>query len=526
MTATEIFLLLLGVMAVLAAIAHRLHVPSALALLLGGLSIALIPDMPAVALTPEMVFTLFLPPLLFEAAYFTSVRDFRANLRPILFLAIGLVVATSFAVGWVLQAILPGIPLALGVLLGAVVSPPDAAAAVSIARTFHLPRRISTILEGESLINDATGIVIYKFALAALATGGFSASAAAAEFIWLMAGGLAIGWALGLFFMKISPLIRDENISIVASFLVPYAAYVAAEEMHASGVLAVVAAGLVVGWMGPDVMSPRMRLRGVAVWQVVIFLINGFVFLLMGLQLRDILRGLESYSAQDLFLYGAAICWTVIVVRLVWIYVVAYGTRFLFPAIRRRDPYPAWQAVLILGWTGMRGVISLAMALSLPVTVPERDLLLFLTYGVICVTLLGQGLTLPVMLKGLRLQFDALTDHERWEAHKAAAEAALKCLDALAEQGRHSPATLDRLRAQFYDQLEELGDGPNTRLLVGRRGTVTEQERQHAQEKAVWNEILALQHDTVVGLRKAYHIGDEVLHEVLHELDLLRARYA
>lgn len=531
MNSSEIFLLLLVAVTSVAALAQRVRLPSSIAFLLGGLGLVFVSDVPQITLNPEWVFIIFLPPLLFEAAYFTSLRDFRANLRPIMLLAVGLVAATSFAVGAVLQHILPGVSWAIGILLGAIIAPPDAAAAISVARNFNMPRRITTVLEGESLINDASGLVIYSFALTALATGGFSPVAAAGSFVWLMLAGAVIGALVGRLYIFVVPIINDVVLSTVCSFLTSYAAYALAEAVHASGVIAVVCAGLVVGWLGPETFTPVGRIKATAVWQTIIFLINGFVFMLIGLQLPEVLAGLRGYTSAELAYYAACVCATVIGLRIVWVFATAYGLRFLFPRLRAKDPYPPWQSVLVVSWTGMRGVISLAMALSLPVTFAnghvfeERNLLIFFAYAIIFVTLVGQGLTLPILLKFLKLDFDALAAEESWLARKYGAEAALQKLSEMQHEKRFAPDLSERVRVHYTERLEALGDGPHTKLY----SVLPESERgtriSHACETSLWREVLAAEHDMVVSLRKNFTIGDEVLHEVMNEIDLLRARY-
>ncbi|MGA2871491.1 MAG: Na+/H+ antiporter, partial [Verrucomicrobiota bacterium] len=389
----DIFVGLLLAVAIIALLARKLHIPYPILFLIGGLLIGCVPELPKVRLSPDLVFLVFLPPLLFPAAFFTSWRDFRANLRPISLLAIGLVLFTTVVVAFLAYYFF-NLPLAAGFVLGAIISPPDAIAATAIAERLSVPRRIVTILEGESLVNDATALIAYRFAVAAVLTGTFSLADAGLQFVFVSVGGVLTGLAVGWLAVWFHKRVDDAPIEITVSLLTPFVAYLPAEHMHVSGVLSVVTAGLYIGRQTPLILSYRTRLQGGPVWSMLEFLLNGFVFILIGLQLPDILHTLsehKDYTISQLVGYSLIISVAVIVVRLLWVFPAAYLPRFLSKKVRAKDPYPNWRHVTIIGWTGMRGVVSLAAALALRDTFPGRDLILFLTFMVILATLVVQG---------------------------------------------------------------------------------------------------------------------------------------
>ena len=392
-------------------LARRLRIADPILLLLGGIVLSQLPDLPDIVLAPDIVFLLFLPPILFGAAYFTPIRDFRANLRPILLLAIGLVLFTTAVIAFVAQQ-LTGMPVAAAFALGAIVAPPDAVAATAVFRRLGVSRRIVTILEGESLLNDASALIAYRLAVVAAAGTGamaFSLEGAAVDlvdavvdFVVVGAGGMAIGAVVGAIVTRTLHRTADPIVEIIITLLAPATAYLAAEQIHVSGVLATVVAGLITGQRAARVLSPDARLMGFGVWQTVIWLINAFVFMLIGLQLPAILRAvLVDYHPMELLGLGLAVSATAIVARIVWVYPATYLPRFLSAKLRARDPYPPPRAVFIIAWAGMRGVVSLAAAFALPADFPSRDLILFLTFCVIAATLIGQGLTLPWLIRHL-----------------------------------------------------------------------------------------------------------------------------
>src|SRR5581483_4395580 len=367
----DVLLGLLVAIAALALLARRIKVPYPILFVIGGLVVALIPGLPSLRLQPELVFYLFLPPLIFPSALFTSWRDFHANLRPILLLAIGLVLFTTVVVGWLAHYLVLDLPLA----------------ATSITQRLGVPRRIVTVLEGESLVNDASALVALKFAVAAMVSGAFSLPAACLSFVLVSVGGVALGLAIGWVSVQIQKWIDDPPVQIIVSLLTPFAAYLGAERMEVSGVLAVVTAGLYVGWRSPEIADAKTRLQAYPFWEMVVYLLNGTVFILIGLQLPEVLHELKGESITRLCGQGALISLAVIVVRIIWVFPATYLPRLLSPKLRQRDPFPGWRNVTIVAWTGMRGVVSLAAALGLPSTMPGRNHIIFFTFCVILATL-------------------------------------------------------------------------------------------------------------------------------------------
>src|SRR5438876_3717749 len=358
MCVAEIFVGLLLAVAVLALVARQLTIPYPILFVIGGLLLGLIPRLPKVRLDPELVFLFVLPPLLFPAALFTSWRDFRANRRPIALLAIGLVLFTSVAVAYLAHYFM-GLPLAAGFILGAIISPPDAIAATAIADRLKVPRRIVTILEGESLLNDATALVAYRFAVIAVATGSFSLAKAGGQFFIVGIGGILIGLAVGWLAERFHKRVDDAPIEITVSLLTPFAAYLPAERLGVSGVLAVVTAGLYLGWRTPEITNFRTRLQGGPVWEMVEFLLTGFVFILIGLQLPGVLRALSANAIpiRQLVWYALVISLAVILIRILWVFPATYLPRLLVKTIRARVPSPLWRDVWVVAWMGIRGVV-------------------------------------------------------------------------------------------------------------------------------------------------------------------------
>src|SRR3989454_11335291 len=415
----EIFVGLLLAVAVLALLARKLHIPYPILFVIGGLLLGLIPKLPKVRLDPELVFLFFLPPLLFPAALFPSWRVFRASLRPISLLAIGLVLFTTIAVALLAHHFMD-LPLAAGFVLAAIVSPPDAIAASAIADRLKVPRCIVTILEGESLVNDATALVAYRFAVVAVVTGSFSLAHASGQFFIVGIGGVLIGLAVGWLAAQFHKRVDDAPIEITVSLLTPFVAYLAAERLGVSGVVAVVTAGVYLGWRMPELLTFKTRLQGGPVWEMVEFLLNGFVFILIGLQWPEVLRALSGNSIpiHRLVRYALLISLAVILIRILWVFPATYLPRLIFKKLCKHDPYPKWQHVTIVAWTGMRGVVSLAAALALPDKIqdnspfPGRDLILFLTFVVILATLVVQGLSLPPLIRWLGVKDDGAAEKE------------------------------------------------------------------------------------------------------------------
>ncbi len=409
----ELVLALLAVVVAIGVAARRLGVAEPILLVVGGLVLGLQPWAPGVVLNPQVVFLLFLPPLLYAAAFRTPWPEFRAQLRSITLLAVGLVLFSTIAVALVARYVV-GLPWAAAFVLGAIVSPPDAVAAAAVTKRLRVPKLIVTILEGESLVNDASALVALRVAVAAVVTGAFSLAGAGAQFVIASAGGILIGLAGGWLVVRLHAWLdrkdrADAKLTITVTLLTPFAVYLPAEHLHMSGVLAAVSAGLWVGNRCEGVFSRELYEEARAVWEWIEFLLNGLIFILVGFALRQILESLGgAYPPEDLLRYAGAVVAVVIVARMVWMYPGAYVPRWCdrtFFGIP--TPYPPWQSVTVVGWTGMRGVVSLAAALALPYSTtggepfPGRDLIQFLTFCVIFGTLVGQGLTLPLLIRVL-----------------------------------------------------------------------------------------------------------------------------
>jgi len=459
----QTLLLLLIAIAAIGVVARRSKIPPAILLVLTGVLVALIPGLPAVRLAPELVLLLVLPPLIYSSAVAMSWREFRFNLRPISLLAIGCVVFTTIAAAAATHWFL-GLSWPVGFVLGAIVSPPDAVAPLAIARRMQLPKRILVILEGEGLANDATALILYRFAIVAVSAGGFSLERAAGEFALMIAGELLWGVAVGWLMLRVRRWVADPQIEIVLSILTPFVAYWPPAHLGGSGVLATVVTGLYVSWNGFGMISAATRLQGIFFWDAIVYLIEGMVFLVTGLQARTVIMDIGGYSFSALVGSAALVSFVVILARFVWMFPATYLPRWLIPAIARNDPAPPWQWPFVLGFTGVRGIVSLAAALAIPFTTddgrpfPDRDLILLLTFAVILVTLVGQGLTLPTVIRLLGLakagERELLTDTtEELVARRLAIEAATVRLGQLAAERALLPDAVRRLRTKLCDRL-------------------------------------------------------------------------
>ena len=536
----EIIVGLMVAVAALATLATRIKVPYPILLVIGGSVLGFIPGLPKVKLDPELVFLLFLPPLLYVSAIFTSWRDFRANIRPITFLAVGLVLMTTFVVAAVVHTV-AGLPWAAAFVLGAIISPTDAIAATTVAQRLGVPRRIVTILEGESLVNDATGIVAYRVAVAAVVTGAFSFWEAGLQFVVGAVGGVAVGLAVGwLIIWTRRHISEDPSIQNIVSLLTPFVAYLAAEELphgmwvrlhdlagvptdlHFSGVLAVVTTGLYIGRRSPSVTSSGTRLQGFGTWQLIAFLLNGLIFILIGLQLDRVVSNLGRFTAGELILYAFLVSLTVVIVRMVWVFPATYVPRWASRRIRERDPSPSWRSVSVIAWTGMRGVISLAAALALPFQTasgapfPERDLIIFLTFSVILATLVVQGLSLPPLIKALGLEDDRIGEREENKGRIKVADAALRRLDELKEE--------DWVREDTAERVEGLYNYRRNRFASRFGGDPDGVEERSANYQRLMSELLLAQRQRLIQLRDEGIIGDEAMHRIERDLDLEETR--
>ena len=446
----------------------------------------------------------------------TSWRDFHANLRPISLLAIGLVLFTTIIIAWLAHC-LTGIPLAAGFVLGAIISPPDAVAATAITERLRVPQRIVTVLEGESLVNDATALVAYRFAIAAVVTGTFSLSRAGLHFVVAAAGGVLIGLGIGWLAAKIQGRLDDPPVQVTISLLTPFAAYLPADRLGVSGVLAVVTAGLYIGWRSPETINSRMRLQAYPVWEMVVFLLNGVVFILIGLQLPEVMRHLAGQPKVQLVWDALLISLAVILIRFLWVFPATYLPRLLSKKLRKRDPYPDWRHVTIVGWTGMRGVVSLAAALALPLTVqdgspfPGRDLILFFSFAVILATLVLQGLSLPSLIRWLKVVDDGVHEKEEREARLRANQAALARLEEL--RGNHDEAALTHLRTEYEDRIRQLE-------IIAADGEAKVNSLHTSAYQRLLQEALAIERRTIIQLRNERAINDTVLRRIQHDLDL------
>jgi CPA1 family monovalent cation:H+ antiporter len=513
--------LLLGVLllvALLTVVAGRIGVPYPILMTMGGLLLGLVPNLPRLELAPDLVFLLILPPLLFGAAFFTSPRELWRNARPIGLLAIGLVLVTTVAVAVVVHALVPTIGWAAAFALGAIVSPPDAVAATAIAQRLGLPPRLVTIIEGESLVNDATALVVLRLAVAAVGSGTFSIGEAAMSYVWVSAGGVVVGLVIGWIVVQIEARLTDPPVEVLVSLLAPVAAWLPAEQLGVSGVLSVVTAGIVLGRAAPRVMSSDTRVLGSGVWQMLVFTLNGLVFVLIGLQLPTIIEVVSAnVSVIEVLLVALAVCTTVIVVRLAWVFPATYLPRWVVPGLRTRDPSPDPRIVTVLGWSGMRGVVSLAAALTLPPVVPFRDLLLFLTFSVILVTLVGQGLTLPLLIRRLKVGDDGSVQHEEIHAREASVEAALGRLEELALEWPGHLELIEQLRARYEHAEEHLEHDHEA-------GGAPEPDQEQVDHEAIRRAVIDSQRVAIIDLRDRGVIGDAALRRVERDLDLEELR--
>lgn len=421
----EKLLLILGLLLVvmmLVMLAQRIRIAYPIFLVLAGLGISLVPGVPVLKLDPEIIFLIFLPPLLYEAAWYTSWNDFWKWKRTIGLLAFGMVFLTSIVVAFTSQALIPGFTLALGFLLGGIVSPPDAIAATTVLKGLKVPKRTVAILEGESLINDASSLIVFRFALAAVLTGVFSMQEATGQFFLVAGMGVVVGIVGAHIFYAIHRFLpTTPAIDAALTVMTPYILFLSAEHFHFSGVMAVVSGGLFMSFRSHEIFKTgTTRINMTGVWNTLIFVMNALVFVLIGLELPDIVNGLGETSVMEGIKYGVIISLIVIAVRMLWIYPIAYLPRWLSKKVRQ-NPTPGWKNPLIIGWAGMRGVVSLATALSIPVMMndqaqfPMRNLIIFITFIVIFITLVFQGLTLPLIIKLIKIEEidDILPSHEQ-----------------------------------------------------------------------------------------------------------------
>ena len=522
-TAEVVFLLLLLFIVVFGLLARKLRMPYPIVMVVGGLLLSFVPGIPNFTLDPDLVFLVVLPPLLYASAWTTSWRDFRYNLFTILSLAFGLVGFTVLGVALVAPRVFSGFDWRLGLALGAVVAPTDAIAATSIARRVGLPGRIVDILEGESLINDASGLLALEFAIAIVAHRGVpTVSNGIFTLGWLIAGGVGLGLLAAWIVDRVERRIDDGPIEIVLSILTPYAVYLTADNLHASGVLAVVACGLFLTRRSAHFFSPAVRIQVWSVWESLTFVLNGLVFVLIGLQLPAIRASIRGYSLSTLLRDGVAFSALLILLRLAWVFPGAGIAHLLRTRLaHQRVKAPRVREVFVVGWTGMRGVVSLAAALALPVTLadgsplPQRDVLVFLTFCVIVVTLVLQGITLPPLVRALGLAGAAGPNCEEREARRIVAAAAVAHLESAKEtDSEESAAQYEDLARHYRQRLASLQPGD------GNQDEVTD----HQRFLELSLEALRIERETAIRLRNEGRINDEVLRRLERELDLSESR--
>ena len=527
----ENLLLIIGLLFavfLLVMLGQKLRISYPIFLVLGGLGLSFVPGLPRISISPELIFLIFLPPLLYEAAWNTSWHDFWHWRRPIGLLAFGLVAFTAIIVAYVAQALIPGFTLALGFLLGGIISPPDAVAATSVLKGIKEPKRITAILEGESLINDASSLIVFRFALAAVVSGTFVWQQAATSFFVVSSMGLVVGLSVAYGFYLIHKYMpTTPSINTGLTLMAPYVMYLVAEEFHFSGVLAVVSGGLLLSFLSHAVFDATTRLQANSVWVSLSFVLNGLVFILIGLQLPIAVGGLGKYSLRQAIEYGLIMSGLVIVIRLLWMYPAAFLPRWLSRQIRVREPSPGWRGTLVLGWAGMRGVVSLASALSVPLLLadgqafPQRNLILFITFVVILVTLVFQGLTLPVLIRLIHLgDFDAPAPPEEQEASvrlhlRRAAVAHLKRQYA-------AESSTNELIARLQQRMEtEVQLTANT--LNALEWDEAKREALH-QYHRVLLDVLRVQREELFTLRRHNTFEDEALRQQEAQLDLDEAK--
>jgi monovalent cation/hydrogen antiporter len=514
---------LLVAVAGLSALARRLSVPYPIVLVAGGAAMGFAPGLPDVKLDPEVVLVVFLPPLLYSAAFFANLNDIRSALRGIALTTIGLVLVTMSAVAVAAHELIAGLPWGAAFALGAIVSPTDPLAAASIMRRLEVPRRMVSMAEGEGLFNDATALVAYRVAVAAVVGGSFSLADAGVRFVAGALGGVAIGLVVGWIIAAIRERTTDAQVSITISLLSGYAAFVPADAVGASGVLAAVTTGIYMGIRGPSIIPPRTRLQGFMVWDILDFLINAILFVLVGLQLHTVIDGLSGRSAGTLAGYALAVSAVVIAIRLIWFFTVPYLIRLLDRRESQRARRRGAGYRLVIAWSGMRGAVSLAAALALPLETdagtpfPERDLLIFLTFAVIFSTLVLQGLSLPALIRRVGIQADETEATEELRARLMATKAALAQIDALETEDWTHDDTIDRMR-RLYEYRK--------RRLAARAGKIEDdgyEDRSLAYQQVVQS-VLAAQREALVELRDERTISNEVMNRILRELDLEESR--
>ncbi len=512
-------------MALLYLFSQRLRISYPIFLVIGGLGISFIPGMPTINISPDLIFLIFLPPLLFEAAWYSSWQELWKWKRPILILGFGLVLATSAATALFSVWLIPGFTLALGFLLGGIISPPDAVAATSVLKGMDVPKRGLTILEGESLVNDAASLTVFRFAIASILTGTFVLSDAAVSFSVLSVMGVLVGLAVAnILYLILKYWAKDSNITTPLTLIAPYLMYLAAEALHWSGVLAVVSGGLFLSFRASDFLNYSTRIQTKEVWATVGFLLNGFVFIMIGLELPVIIAGIHGYSLQEAIRYALLISLMVIVIRIVLVYLSIFMPRWFSKKIRKREKNPGLKLPFVIGWAGMRGVVSLASALAIPLTLadgsvfPHRNLILFITFVVILITLVVQGLSLPFVIRLLNIREveEHIPKEEQVEQIRAElSKRAIEYLDTHYTLAMNEYETVSRIKEQFSHSLYAVAEQKQDKK------TLYTVRNLH---KKIMLELIALRRQELYKIRLTKKYDDEVIRALEHNLDLEEAR--
>lgn len=518
----QIFLILLTVLAGAALLARRTNIAPAILLLLTGIALAFVPGMPSLELPPELVLLVVLPPLIYSASVAMSWREFKSNLRPIILLSFGCVIFTAFAVAAATHYLI-GLPWNVGFLLGAIVAPPDVVAPLAIARKLGMPRRILVVLEGEGLANDATALILYRFAVAAISTGLFSLPQATGTFAAIVVGELLFGVGVGWLSLHARHRARDPQVEITLSLITPYLAYWIPEHFGGSGVIATVACGLYMSWNGPLLISSATRLQGIFFWDLVIFLIEGLLFLLTGFQMRLLYEKSKAFPLDDILFATALVAVIVIIARFAWVYPATYLPRLINRRLRERDPMPSWRTVFVISFTGVRGAVSLAAALALPFALPNgdafpyRDLILFVSFGVIFITLVGLGSGLPLVVRWLGVAKDGrdeyVAEHEQEiAARREALAEALKSLDAITDDRELSDEVVKLLRSRHEIRSNQLPDTLDP-----------DKHDASAAGTALTRELIGAERKFIHALLRDGKITDETRRRIERDLDLEEA---
>ena len=520
----QTLLLLLAVMVIVAVVARRINTAPSILLVVAGIALALVPGVPRITLAPELVLLGILPPLIYSAGVAMSWREFKFNLRPIALLAVGCVLFRACAVAalahWALA-----MPIGVAFVLGAIVAPPDVLAPLAIVRQLGIPRRLVVVLNGEGTANDATALILYRFAIAAVGTGFFSLGQAAGTFVLIIVGEIAYGIAIGWLSLRLRRWAREPRVEITLSLMTPYVAFLLPAHLGGSGVLATIATGLYVSWNGALLIPAATRLQGIFFWDLLVYLLEGIIFLVTGLQIRTLLDRPEIFPLQGSILAVLLILAAVVVARFVWVYPAAYLPRWLSTKVARRDPLPPWQWLFFLAFVGVRGVVSLAAALAIPLTIssgapfPDRDLILFITFGIIVVTLVGQGLVLPTVARWLDLGRHAADERDREQkAELAARSDALKLaqsrLEELAANNQIAPEVLAILRARHDYRFGRLPNRESDRFDTASAAADAR------------SDLIALERQYIYQLLRDGQITDEARRRIERELDLEEAGIA